>query len=51
MVKDVIINHTEKKADIEMETIGRKEIFEENYEDGSILVYNEMEKSMEKISG
>ena len=51
MVKDVIINHTEKKADIEMEAIGRKEIFEENYEDGSILVYNEMEKSMEKILG
>ena len=34
-----------------MEATGRKEIFEENYEDGSILVYNEMEKSMEKISG
>ena len=34
-----------------METIGRKEIFEQNYEDGSILVYNEMEKTKEKISG
>lgn len=46
-VKDVIIDHKNYKADIYLETIGKKEILEEQIRIGKEIKYNENEKIME----
>ena len=46
-VKDVQIDHKNYKADIYLETIGKKEILEEQIKIGKEIEYNENEKIME----
>ena len=46
-VKDVHISHKNYKADIYLETIGKKEILEEQIKIGKEIRYNENEKIME----
>ena len=47
LVRDVVIDHINYKADIYLETIGKKEILEEQIKIGKKINYNEREKIME----
>ena len=47
LVRDVQIDHKNYKADIYLETIGKKEILEEQIKMGKEIKYNEKEKIME----
>lgn len=47
IVKNVAIDHLKKIAEIEIDTVGKKEIIEKNMEKGSNLIYNKEEGFME----
>ena len=49
-VRDVRIDHKNYKADIDLETIGKQEILEEQIKIGKEIKYNEKEKIMQVIN-